>query len=96
MRFTPTFTPTYGYARNVGVASPVCPAIVDLFDGRPPKSKVLLHSARPPPKWCAQPLGLLASGLRVWRAQIPPLQKIAHGHMAGNENFALVEYCYQS
>ena len=21
------------------------------------KSKVLLHSARPPPKWCAQPLG---------------------------------------
>ncbi len=45
--FTPSFTPSFGYARNEGVASPDRPANAGLFEFRRTKSKVLLHSGLP-------------------------------------------------
>ena len=47
MRFTPTFTPTCGYARNVGVAGADCPVSLGLFEGYPTKPQVLLRSGLP-------------------------------------------------
>ena len=45
--FTPSFTPSLGYARNEGVTGADCPVLLGLFEGRRTKSQVLLHSGLP-------------------------------------------------
>ena len=45
--FTPTLTPTYGYARYVGVAGADCPVSSDFFELPTHRSQVLLHSVLP-------------------------------------------------